>query len=72
MGTLRMRLASASERKLSAAEDLETPESGEEDGEDKRDEILCGVELADGQLLGLADGASGLGFGVGMVDLLHA
>jgi hypothetical protein len=53
-------------------EHLETPESGEEDGEDKRDEILCGVEFADGQLLGLADGASGLGFGVGMVDLLHA
>jgi len=55
-------------------EHLEAPESGEEDGEDKRDEVLGGVELADGQLLGLADGADVLGFGMGMrmVDGFHA
>jgi hypothetical protein len=53
-------------------EHLKAPKAGEEDGEDKCHEILCGVEFADGQLLGLAEGASGLGFGMGMVDLLHA
>jgi hypothetical protein len=53
---------------------LETPEPGEEDGEYQRDEILGGVELADGQLLGLASGSSVLGFGMGMrmVDGFHA
>jgi hypothetical protein len=50
---------------------LEAPESGEEDGEDNRDEILDGVELADGQLLGLAVGAGVLGIGMGM-DWFHA
>jgi hypothetical protein len=55
-------------------EHLEAPEAGEKNGENKRDEILGGVELADGQLLGLADGADGLGFGMGMgmVDCFHA
>jgi hypothetical protein len=55
-------------------EDLEAPESGEEDDEDERDEILGGVKLADGELLGFAVGAGGLGFGMGMrmVDGFHA
>jgi hypothetical protein len=51
---------------------LEAPESGKEDGENQRDEILGGVEFADGQLLGLANGAGGLGMGMGMVDGFHA
>jgi hypothetical protein len=53
---------------------LEAPESGEEDGENKRDEILGGVQLAHGQLLGFAVGAHVLGFGMGMgmVDWFHA
>jgi hypothetical protein len=55
-------------------EHLEAPEPGEEDGKNERDEILGGVQLADGELLGLADGADGLGFGMGMgmVDWFHA
>jgi hypothetical protein len=55
-------------------DDLKAPEAGEEDSEDKRHEILRGVQLADGQLLGLAGGAGVLGFGMGMgmVDGFHA
>jgi hypothetical protein len=55
-------------------EDLKTPEADEEYGENKRDEVLDGVELADGQLLGFAKQADVLGFGMGMgmVDWFHA
>jgi hypothetical protein len=52
-------------------ENLEAPESGEEDDENQRDEILGGMELADGQLFGLADGAGGVGFGMWMVNWFH-
>jgi hypothetical protein len=51
-------------------EHLKTPEADEKDGKDKRDEILDGVKLANGQLLGLAVGANAVGFG--MVDWFHA
>jgi hypothetical protein len=53
-------------------EDLKTPEADEKHGEDKRDEVLDGVELADGQLLGFAKGADVLGFGMGMMERFHA
>jgi hypothetical protein len=55
-------------------EDLKTPETDEEHGENKRDEVLDGVKLADGQLLGFAKQADVLGFGMrmGMVDWFHA
>jgi hypothetical protein len=53
-------------------EHLKAPESGEEDGENQRDEILGGMELSDRQLLGLAGGAGGLGLRVGMVVWFHA
>ena len=54
------------------AEHLKAPEAGEEDDENQRDEILGGVELADGQLLGFAgwDRWSGLRNG-GLVPLLN-
>ena len=42
-------------------EDLEAPETDEEDGENQRDEVLDGVKLADGQLFGFAVGADGSG-----------
>jgi hypothetical protein len=51
---------------------LETPQPGEEDSENKRDEILGGVELSDRQLLGLTGRAGGLGLRVGMVVCFHA
>jgi hypothetical protein len=56
--------------KTLGVEHLEPPESGEEYGENERDEILGGVKLAGGQLLGLAD-VLVVG-GVGMVDWFHA
>jgi hypothetical protein len=51
-------------------EHLETPEADEKNGEDQRDEVLDGVELGDGQLLGLAAGAEVAG--LGMVERFHA
>jgi hypothetical protein len=51
-------------------EDLKTPEPDEEYGENKRDEVLDRVKLADGQLLGFAVGADVVGFG--MVERFHA
>jgi hypothetical protein len=56
--------------KTLGVEHLKPPESGEEDDEDDRDEILGGVELAGGQLLGLAD-VLVVG-GMGMVNWFHA
>ena len=48
------------------ADDLEAPESGEEDGEDERDEILGGGELGGRELLGAAVGSFGEAVGVGV------
>ena len=50
------------------AEHLETPESGDEHGENQRDDVLRGVELAGGELFGLAVEAERGMFGmVGLV-----
>jgi hypothetical protein len=56
--------------KVFRVEHLETPEAGEQDSENECNEILGGVELADGQLFGFASRAGGLGFG--MMDWFHA
>jgi hypothetical protein len=48
-------------------EHLEAPEASEQDDENQRDQILDGVELADGQLLGLAGALS-----FRMMDWFHA
>ena len=52
-------------------EHLETPKAGEEDGEYERDEVLDGVQLADGQLFRLVAGSDVLALGVRMVKWFH-
>jgi hypothetical protein len=51
-------------------EHLETPEADEKYRQNERDEVLEGVQLAEGKLLGLAVGAEVAAFG--MVNWLHA
>ena len=48
------------------ADDLETPEADEEDGEDERDDVLGGGELGGRELFGAAVGAFGVAVGVGV------